>query len=411
MGSLVTRTALLAIASALVFAAPAPADAPAFTVGESIAPSTASPGGSATITVTATNTGTDQATMYFILDLGPGAWLLGFASQLSGPPFSCSTTQYDMTCSIGTWPGGASASFSVPVTVDATATPGTILNSRDYVFQGMAYGTALASYAQSLTVAPAPPPGGGGGGGGGGGSPAPPATATLTVTRGGAGSGSITSMPAGIDCGATCNHAFPQGTTVTLTEATAAESVFAGWDGACKSAGTASTCAVTLTGDAQVSASFDISPPPKPEAPVSTPLRKATQHAGCTVGRLPDRDCTPGAVFAIVAPIDLCTAGYAAGVPPVSATTQRQVFASYGIPKSREAAYVIDHLIPIILGGSNDRTNLWPEPVAKPPAAHQKDKLESVLHQRVCNGVIQLDRAQVAIAENWLAGYHRVHLG
>ncbi len=81
MGSLVTRTALLAIAAALVFAAPAPADAPAFTVGDSIAPSTASPGGSATITVTATNTGTDQATMYFILDLGPGAWSLGSASQ------------------------------------------------------------------------------------------------------------------------------------------------------------------------------------------------------------------------------------------------------------------------------------------------------------------------------------------
>jgi Domain of unknown function DUF11 len=410
MGSLVTRTRLLAIATALVLAAPAPADAPAFTVGESIAPSTASPGGSATITVTATNTGTDQATMYFLLDLGPGAWSLGSASQLSGPPFSCSTTQYDMTCSIGTWPGGASASFSVPVTVGATATPGTILNSRDYVFQGMVYGTALASYAQSLTVASAPPAGGGGGGGGG--SPAPPATATLTVTPTGAGSGSITSTPAGIDCGTTCGHAFPQGTSVTLTEAAAAGSVFAGWDGACKSAGTAPTCAVTLTSDAQVSASFDVPPPPPvPKAPVSTPLRRATQRSGCTRGRLPDRDCTPGAVFELVAPIDLCTAGYAAGVASVSAATERQVFAAYGISKSREAGYVLDHLIPIALGGSNDRTNLWPESVANPPAAHQKDRLETVLHKRVCNGAIELDRAQVAIAQNWLAEYHRARLG
>ena len=116
-------------------------------------------------------------------------------------------------------------------------------------------------------------------------------------------------------------------------------------------------------------------------------------------------------MFAIVAPIDLCTAGYAAGVPPVSATTQRQVFAAYGIPKSRQAGYVLDHLVPIALGGSNDRANLWPEPIAKPPAARQKDQLETLLHQRVCNGAIQLDRAQVAIAQNWLAEYHRARLG
>ena len=72
---------------------------------------------------------------------------------------------------------------------------------------------------------------------------------------------------------------------------------------------------------------------------------------------------------------------------------------------------MLDHLVPIALGGSNDRTNLWPEPLAKPPAAHQKDRLETVLHQRVCNGAIQLDRAQVAIAQNWLAEYHRARLG
>ena len=40
---------------------------------------------------------------------------------------------------------------------------------------------------------------------------------TLTVSKAGAGSGSIASGPAGIDCGASCAHAFDHGATVTLT--------------------------------------------------------------------------------------------------------------------------------------------------------------------------------------------------
>ena len=56
-------------------------------------------------------------------------------------------------------------------------------------------------------------------------------TAVLTVTPAGAGSGSVTSSPAGIDCGATCEADFPQGETVTLTPAAAGDSTFAGWSG------------------------------------------------------------------------------------------------------------------------------------------------------------------------------------
>ena len=208
-------------------------------------------------------------------------------------------------------------------------------------------------------------------------------------------------------------HVFPQGTSVTLTEAAATGSVFAGWDGACPSAGTTSTCTVTLTGDAQVSASFDVPPPPPPPdgARVSTPLGPTTQHARCTVARLPDRDCTPGAVFAAVTSIDLCNPGSTSGVGAVSAATRTKVLAAYGIPPSRAGRYVLDHLVPVGLGGSSDRGNLWPEAIAKPPAAHQKDRLEAWLVSRVCSGAMQLDQAQGAIAQNWLAEYHRAHLG
>ncbi|MGZ8222758.1 MAG: InlB B-repeat-containing protein [Methylobacter sp.] len=69
-------------------------------------------------------------------------------------------------------------------------------------------------------------------------------TAELKITKAGAGNATITSSPAGIDCGDTCRAEFKTKTSVTLTATAAADSTFKGWSGACK--GTANTCTVTL---------------------------------------------------------------------------------------------------------------------------------------------------------------------
>jgi subtilisin family serine protease len=77
---------------------------------------------------------------------------------------------------------------------------------------------------------------------------------TLTVTKGGAGTGTVTSSPAGINCGSTCTHSFTSGTLVTLTAAPAAGSAFAGWSGGgCSGTG---TCQVTLNASTTVTANF-----------------------------------------------------------------------------------------------------------------------------------------------------------
>ncbi len=73
----------------------------------------------------------------------------------------------------------------------------------------------------------------------------------VTVTKAGGGDGTITSAPAGIDCGAICTAAFSPGTTVTLTAAPTVGSTFVGWTGACTGTG---ACAVT--GDAMITAQF-----------------------------------------------------------------------------------------------------------------------------------------------------------
>ena len=54
---------------------------------------------------------------------------------------------------------------------------------------------------------------------------------TLTVTKAGTGAGTVTSNPAGINCGADCNEVYNEGTAVTLTATPDAGSTFAGWSG------------------------------------------------------------------------------------------------------------------------------------------------------------------------------------
>jgi hypothetical protein len=78
----------------------------------------------------------------------------------------------------------------------------------------------------------------------------------LTVTRNGSNSskGTVTSSPAGINCGKTCNSAFTSGTVVTLTARVIGNTVFAGWSGACTGTG---TCTVTMNADKKVTATFN----------------------------------------------------------------------------------------------------------------------------------------------------------
>jgi hypothetical protein len=58
-----------------------------------------------------------------------------------------------------------------------------------------------------------------------------PVTPLLTVTKTGAGSGTVSSAPAGINCGSDCSESYPSGAAITLTAIPAASSTFSGWSG------------------------------------------------------------------------------------------------------------------------------------------------------------------------------------
>ncbi len=78
----------------------------------------------------------------------------------------------------------------------------------------------------------------------------------LSLTKSGAGSGSVSSSPAGINCGLVCSYVFSPSTSVTLTASPAAGSSFIGWSGSGCS-GT-STCTVTMSAARAVTAEFAV---------------------------------------------------------------------------------------------------------------------------------------------------------
>jgi Divergent InlB B-repeat domain/PASTA domain len=77
---------------------------------------------------------------------------------------------------------------------------------------------------------------------------------TLTVSK--AGQGTVTSSPAGISCGGSCQASYPGGTEVTLTGVPAAGYEAPTWTG-CNSVDAEGRCRVTMSSTKSVTASFD----------------------------------------------------------------------------------------------------------------------------------------------------------
>lgn len=76
---------------------------------------------------------------------------------------------------------------------------------------------------------------------------------TITATLAGSGTGSVSSVPAGINCGATCAAQFDLGTTVTLSAAATGGATFTGWSGPCSGVG---NCVISVSAAATAVATF-----------------------------------------------------------------------------------------------------------------------------------------------------------
>jgi hypothetical protein len=81
----------------------------------------------------------------------------------------------------------------------------------------------------------------------------------LTVSKPGFGSGQVSSNPAGISCGASCQAAFTPGTVVSLTALADSGSSFIGWSGDCAGTG---GCQLTMNQSHSVNALFALNTVP-----------------------------------------------------------------------------------------------------------------------------------------------------
>ncbi len=130
-------------------------------------------------------------------------------------------------------------------------------------------------------------------------------------------------------------------------------------------------------------------------------------HEGAAVERaaVPNRGLTPGATRNVTVS-DVCSMSHEEVVAEVSTSLRQEVFHEYGIANARAGDYEIDYLIAPGLGGAEDIHNLWPQPyTSRIWNAHVKDTLEEHLHQMVCEGKLDLSKAQRDIATDWIAAY------
>jgi hypothetical protein len=112
-----------------------------------------------------------------------------------------------------------------------------------------------------------------------------PAYFTLKVTKAGSGAGTVTSFPAGINCGATCEGKFEEGKEVTLVATPDGGSTFAGWSGSGCS-GT-SACKVTMNSAKEITATFA----PKPTTSYSLTVQREGTGSGSVTSDPPGIEC------------------------------------------------------------------------------------------------------------------------
>ena len=232
-------------------------------------------GGSGTGTVTSSPAGincgstcsasyADGTSVTLTASAGSGSSLTGWSGDCSGTATTCTVTMSqarDVTASFGTpqtltvtksgagsgtvtsSPAGVdcgatcSASFAEGTSVTLTATPagGSAFTGWSGDCSGTASCTVTMTQARAVTATFVP-------------------AYTLTITRSGSGMGTVTSSPAGVDCGTMCSAEYVSSTSVTLSAAASTGSRFAGWSGeGCSGTG---TCTVTMSQARDVTATF-----------------------------------------------------------------------------------------------------------------------------------------------------------
>ena len=117
---------------------------------------------------------------------------------------------------------------------------------------------------------------------------------------------------------------------------------------------------------------------------------------------LPDKNLTGGSVRT---GDRLAACGHAKeNRGPMFAARRDEILRRYGIASGTHPDYEIDHLIPLCLGGSDDPSNLWPQPkqrIEETWNAEAKQRLEDKICKMVCDGKIDICATNPAAWRHW----------
>ena len=107
---------------------------------------------------------------------------------------------------------------------------------------------------------------------------------TLRVNKAGHGTGTVTSTPAGINCGSTCSYNYSQGSSVILSAKPDKGFSFTGWSGVCTGR---ATCAVSMVTSRSLTAHFEKDcVVPKVKGKTLRFAKRRIKARDCRVGRI-----------------------------------------------------------------------------------------------------------------------------
>jgi hypothetical protein len=135
---------------------------------------------------------------------------------------------------------------------------------------------------------------------------------------------------------------------------------------------------------------------------LATALIVTVQAASAQAIVWPDPTLTPGAVRTTDVD-DICSTD-TRSLRHGSRERSDLIYERYGVSRSDEMQYTLDHLIPLEIGGADVVDNIWPEPrrsLAGEWDDARKDQLKRRLAVLVCSGELDVETAQRAIAEDW----------
>lgn len=128
---------------------------------------------------------------------------------------------------------------------------------------------------------------------------------------------------------------------------------------------------------------------------------------------LPDKSLSPGKSNPELTKEVICSKNFTTkDYRNVSSGLKQKIYNEYntepnkGICGGSEGCEV-DHIIPLTIGGSNDKENLWVQPFNGQLNAHDKDQLEVRLHRLVCSDIIDLQQAQNEISSDWVKAFNK----